>query len=140
MYPSPQIHKGEGGVVGAQGLLKLDGDFKKTEKKVTWISDVPLDASGGLGLVPLVLRDYDFLITKPKLEEGDDFEAVVNQNTLWESKASGEPAMRNLQTGDIIQLERKGFFRVDSPLQMNGDAMVLVAIPDGKPKSRGVSS
>jgi len=40
--------------------------------------------------------------------------------------------MRNLQQGTILQLERKGFYKVDRPLQMNGDAMILVAIPDGK--------
>jgi len=32
----------------------------------------------------------------PKLDEGDDFEAAVNPVTKVESRAWGEPAMRDL--------------------------------------------
>lgn len=102
---------------------------------------------GGLGPVNVLLRDFDYLITKPKLEEGDDFEAVVNPTTLWETAALGEPALRNVGEGEIVQLERKGYFRVDTPVRGEEDAgaaaakpMILVAIPDGRPRTKGVSS
>ena len=96
--------------------------------------------SGGAGLVQLSLQDFDYLITKPKLEEADDFESVVNKETKFVVAAVGEPAMRSLQRGDIVQLERKGYYRVDEPLQDEGKPMVLYAIPDGKPRSFGVSA
>ena len=99
---------------------------------MTWLADVQSEASSGLGTLPLILHDFDYLITKPKLEEGDDFEKIVNTKTVFDTTSVGEPAMRNLQQGTILQLERKGFYKVDRPLQMNGDAMILVAIPDGK--------
>lgn len=40
--------------------------------------------------------------------------------------------MRTLQKGDIIQLERKGYFIVDEPLSRPGKPLVLFAIPDGR--------
>jgi glutamyl-tRNA synthetase len=40
--------------------------------------------------------------------------------------------MRTLQKGDIIQLERKGYFIVDEPLSKAGKPVVLFAIPDGR--------
>ena len=95
---------------------------------------------GGLGPCALRLLDFDYLITKPKLEESDNFEAVVNTVTRTEVSALGEAAMRCLQRGDVIQIERKGYYRVDEPLQDEGKAMVLFAIPDGKPRTTGVSS
>jgi serine protease Do len=58
--------------------------------------------AGGLGPCPLRLLDFDYLITKPKLEETDNFEAVVNAVTKMEEGALGEAAMRSLQRGDII--------------------------------------
>lgn len=42
--------------------------------------------------------------------------------------------MRGLQKGDIIQLERRGYFIVDVPLIKPGkQPMVLFEVPDGKP-------
>ena len=132
-----QISRGASGAVeGVEAELHLAGDYKKTEKKLTWVADV--GAAAGAPLVPLRLEEFDFLITKPKLEEGDDFEAVVNPHTKWETAALGAPAMRTLQRGDIIQLERKGFFRVDAPLLDDARPMVLFAVPDTKPKKGGV--
>ena len=116
--------------------LHLAGDYKKTEKKLTWIAEP--SAAAGAPLVPLRLEEFDFLITKPKLEEGDNFEAVVNPHTKWEVAALGEPAMRTLARGDIIQVERKGYYRVDAPLLDDARPMVLFAVPDTKPRKGGV--
>ena len=46
--------------------------------------------------------------------------------------ASGDSNMRILQKGDIIQLERKGYFIVDEPLTKPGKPIVLFTIPDGR--------
>jgi hypothetical protein len=92
----------------------------------------------------MLIQDFDYLITVPKLEEGDDFQAAINPKTKIESHAFGEPALRSVPAGTILQLERKGFFRVDRPLITSAGAetkpMVLFAIPDGKVKSWGVNS
>ena len=46
----------------------------------------------------------------------------------------GDANMRTLQKGDVLQLERKGYFIVDEPLARLGRPAVLFAIPDGKPR------
>lgn len=124
----------------------MEGDFKKTDKKVTWIAAVdtiPADAPNAAELCPLLLQDFDYLITVPKLEEGDDFQAAINPKTKIESYAVGEPSMRALPAGTIVQLERKGFYRVDKPaVSTSGETkpMLLFAIPDGRVKTWGVGS
>lgn len=62
------------------------------------------------------------------------FEDCVNHNTWLETAAIGDPNMRCLQAGDIIQLERKGYYRVDEALTVAGRPLLLFAIPDGKAK------
>ena len=49
----------------------------------------------------------------------------------WEVEALGDANLRKLQKGDIIQLERKGYFIIDQPF-LKAQPMVLFAIPDGK--------
>ena len=53
----------------------------------------------------------------------------------WETAALGDGNMRNLRKGDIIQLERKGYFIVDRPLISASKPLVrprsgLTTIPD----------
>lgn len=83
-----------------------DQDFKGT-KKLTWIADVEE------ALLPVDLYEYDHLITKKKLEDGDDVDKLTNHNSKLKTEAIGEGSMRNLKVGDIIQIERRGFFYVD---------------------------
>lgn len=56
--------------------LHLAGDFKKTKKKVTWLA-APSEVT------PVTLLDYDYLITKKKLEEDDKVEEVLNPKTEY---------------------------------------------------------
>lgn len=109
------------------GKLYLEGDFKKTKWKLTWLSNCE-------DLVKLKLIYFDFLITKSKLDEDDDFESFVNENTREEVDALGDPNMRLLNKGDKIQLERKGYFIVDQPYFKKDDPIVLFNIPDGRQK------
>jgi hypothetical protein len=48
-------------IVLVEAILNLDGDFKKTKQKLTWLS---ADAEK----TDIIAHDYDFLITKKKLE------------------------------------------------------------------------
>ncbi|KAK6159757.1 hypothetical protein DH2020_003138 [Rehmannia glutinosa] len=121
-----EIKKDENGIITQLvGVLHLDGNVKKTKLKLTWLSDTS-------ELVRLTLVDFDYLITKKKLEEDEDFVDVVNPCTKKETLALGESDMRNLKRGDVIQLERKGYYRCDAPFVRPSKPIVLFAIPDGK--------
>ncbi|KAL8548808.1 hypothetical protein ACS0TY_007903 [Phlomoides rotata] len=120
------IKKDENGIVTQlTGVLHLEGSVKMTKLKLTWLAD-------DNELVRLMLVDFDYLITKKKLEEDEDFVDVVNPSTRTETSALGECDMRNLKRGDVIQLERKGYYRCDAPLVRPSKPIVLFAIPDGK--------
>jgi glutamyl/glutaminyl-tRNA synthetase len=83
-----------------------DKDFKKV-KVLTWI------CADDATTVEVDLVEYGPLISKKKVEENDDVTKIVNENSKVQYTALAEGAMRNLQKGDIIQLERRGFFYVD---------------------------
>lgn len=53
------------------------------------------------------------------------------------SACAGDPNMRVLQKGDVLQLERKGYYIVDEPLGAKGPGrpIVLFSIPDGRMKA-----
>lgn len=57
---------------------------------------------------------------------------MVNPCTRRETAALGDSNMRNLQRGEILQLERKGYFRCDVPFIRPSKPIVLFAIPDGR--------
>jgi len=62
-------------VSGAEGKLHLEGSVKTTKWKLHWLPNIS-------ELVPLRLVDFDHLITKKKLEEGDAIEDYVNKNSV----------------------------------------------------------
>lgn len=114
-------------VEGVNATLHLEGDFKKTKLKLTWLA-----ASDECP--PIELHYFGYLITKKKLEEEDEFEEFVNKETRWVVKAVGDANMKNLAKGDVIQLERKGYFIVDVPFN-GSDPIILFNIPDGRAKN-----
>jgi glutamyl-tRNA synthetase len=82
---------------------------------------------------------YDYLITKPKIEESDQVEDLINPKSKWVVKGSGAPEFGRLNRGDRVQIERKGYFIVDSDFAegaaaAQGGVVVLINIPDGKSK------
>ncbi|KAE9458789.1 hypothetical protein C3L33_09300, partial [Rhododendron williamsianum] len=97
-----------GRVLELTGVLHLEGSVKTTKLKLTWLPETS-------ELVSLSLVEFGYLITKKKVDEGEDFLDVLNENTKKETAALGDSNMRNLQRGDILQLERKGYFRCDAP-------------------------
>lgn len=105
--------------------LHLQGDFKTTSKKVTWL------AKEGQDLIPVELVDFDFLITKDKIEEDENFEDFLTPKTEFREEAFADGNVAELKADDIIQFERKGYYRVDRAFQ-HGQAVVCFAIPTGK--------
>ncbi|PON69554.1 Glutamyl-tRNA synthetase, archaeal/eukaryotic cytosolic [Parasponia andersonii] len=115
----------EGKVTQLTGALHLEGSVKTTKLKLTWLPETN-------ELVHLSLVEFDYLITKKKLEEGEDFLDVLNPCTKKETAAIGDSNIRNLKRGEILQLERKGYFRCDVPYVRPSKRVVLFAIPDGR--------
>ncbi len=95
-----------GDVTSLNLTLHLEGDFKKTSKKVTWLSA----STSTHPLIPVVLIEYDYLITKKKLEEDDNLEDIINPKTEYRVKALASKEVETLKKWDIIQFERKGFY------------------------------
>ncbi|KAH7864719.1 hypothetical protein Vadar_032984 [Vaccinium darrowii] len=114
-----------GKVVQLTGVLHLEGSVKSTKLKLTWLPEIS-------ELVNLTLVEFDYLITKKKLDEGEDFLDVINENTKKETAALGDSNMRNLKKGDTLQLQRIGYFRCDVPFVSPSKPVVLFAIPDGR--------
>ncbi|KAI9828405.1 MAG: hypothetical protein M1832_002833 [Thelocarpon impressellum] len=116
---------GEHVVTNLEVELHLAGDVKKTEKKVTWL------ATEGQTLVPVVMKDFDYLITKDKVEEDDNIDDLLNPTTEFITDAVADCNVADLKEGDIIQFERTGYFRVDEAYTTDKPA-VLFNIPTGK--------
>jgi glutamyl-tRNA synthetase len=113
--------------------LHLEGDFRKTKKKITWLSQPYSEGTTKHDLVSVTLLDYDYLITKKKLEEGDELSDFVTPNTEFKEEAWADAnVVTQLKKGDIMQFERKGYYIVD---QDQADDMQFVKIPDGKASS-----
>ncbi|KAJ2547091.1 glutamate--tRNA ligase, partial [Coemansia sp. RSA 1933] len=117
-----------GVVVGAKLRLHLEGDVKATKKKLTWLGQHP-EAHP----VEALLVDYDYLITKKKLEEDDDIEDVLTPVTEYAEAAIVDANVAQLSSGAIIQFERIGYFIVDkTAVQSELGLVTLIRIPDGK--------
>jgi glutamyl-tRNA synthetase len=105
--------------------LHLVGDVKKTNKKLTWLS------KHGRNLVPVELVEFSHIITKDKLEKEDDVGSHINWDSKATSHAWADCNVASLVTDDIIQFERKGYYRVDQAYK-EGEPAVLFSIPTGK--------
>lgn len=111
--------------------LNLDGDFRKTKKKITWLaqptSEYPLPS--------VALVDFDYLISKKKLEENDNVADFVTPVSEFKEFAIADANVLELKPGDIIQFERKGYYTYDKET----DGMrEFFKIPDGR--AAGIAS
>lgn len=109
--------------------LHLAGDFKTTEKKITWLS------TKGQKPVKVEMYDFDFLITKEKLEEDDNVDDFLTPQTIFQSEGITDPSITELKWDDIIQFERRGYFRVDQPMA-DGKPAVFFNIPTGSKSNK----
>ncbi|XP_041107038.1 bifunctional glutamate/proline--tRNA ligase-like isoform X7 [Polyodon spathula] len=131
-----KIHRDTSGhIVSLDGQLNLENrDYKKTTK-ITWLTETPRAP-----LVPTVCVVYDHLITKPVLGKEDNFKDYINKNSKIEERMLGDPCLKDLKKGDVIQLQRRGFYICDqpyepiSPYSCKESPCVLLFIPDGHTK------
>ncbi|XP_048152699.1 bifunctional glutamate/proline--tRNA ligase isoform X5 [Corvus hawaiiensis] len=129
-----------GKIVSINAKLNLDNkDFKKTTK-ITWLAETPRAP-----LIPTVCVSYEHLITKPVLGKDEDFKQYINRNSKQEELMLGDPCLKELKKGDIIQLQRRGFFICDqpyepvSPYSCKDAPCILIYIPDGHTKEMPTS-
>lgn len=114
-------------VTGLEFELHLEGDFKKTEKKITWLS------TEGQPMVPVELVDFDYLLNKDSMQEEDKLEDCLTKVTEFREDAIADCNVADLKEDDIIQFDRKGYYRVDRAYKPDQPA-VLFNIPTGKTK------
>lgn len=110
------------------GEFVVDGDFKAAKRKLSWLANVKNNT-------PVTLMEFDNLISKEKLEEDEEFENFINPDTLAATDVIGDAGLKTLREHDIIQLERRGYYRVDRPYINESKPIILFMIPDGKTKS-----
>ena len=106
--------------------LHLQGDFKKTDKKITWLA-----ITESAPLVSVILKDYDYLITKARIEDADNWLDFINPQTEFRYPAYADANIEHVKKGDIIQFERKGYYICDKEA-IDASPMEFILIPDGK--------
>uniref|UniRef100_A0A8B9JDW8 Bifunctional glutamate/proline--tRNA ligase n=1 Tax=Astyanax mexicanus TaxID=7994 RepID=A0A8B9JDW8_ASTMX len=124
-----------GAITSLEGRLNLENtDYKKTTK-ITWLTDTPKAP-----LIPTVCVTYQHLISKPVLSKDDNFKDFINKQSKTEEMMLGDPCLKELKKGDIIQLQRRGFYICDQPYEpisphsCKESPCVLLYIPDGHTK------
>ncbi|KAI9892205.1 MAG: hypothetical protein M1814_001664 [Vezdaea aestivalis] len=123
-----KVSPSDSGIVeGIELELHLEGSVKTTAKKLTWLSEF------GQTLIPVTLVDFDYLLTKDKLEDDDEMENFLNPHTEFRTAALADENVKDLKKDDVIQFERKGYYRVDQVTGPSG-RMMLFAVPTGKTK------
>jgi glutamyl-tRNA synthetase len=84
-------------------------------------------------MVPVELVDFDYLLKKDSLSEDDVLEDVLNYNTETRESALADSNVAQFKEGDIMQFDRKGFYRCDRAATP-GSPAVFFNIPTGKAK------
>ncbi|XP_050061936.1 bifunctional glutamate/proline--tRNA ligase [Aphis gossypii] len=123
-------------------------DFKSTIK-VTWLPSTDNSESEEVLpiLVPVVCVYFDNLISKAVLAKDDDFKDYLNtENSRWELQMLGDSELKDIKKGDVIQLQRRGYFICDSTNQPfsihtgKETPLVLFNIPDGHTKTTPITT
>uniref|UniRef100_A0A8C6XSV9 Bifunctional glutamate/proline--tRNA ligase n=1 Tax=Naja naja TaxID=35670 RepID=A0A8C6XSV9_NAJNA len=136
-----KIHKNPTGkITSMDAKLNLENkDYKKTTK-ITWLAE-----TSSASLTPTICVNYEHLITKPVLGKEEDFKQYINRNSKQEELMLGDPCLKDLKKGDIIQLQRRGFYICDqpyepiSPYSCKEAPCILIYIPDGHTKEMPTS-
>lgn len=99
----------EGSVLKALVLeLHLEGDFKQTKNKISWISKK--------GALQILINEYGSLQNSLDTEDlAEKFNKDSKKTSWW----FAEPAIRDVNSGTFIQIERIGFFYCDSSYEFN---------------------
>ena len=97
-----------GSITTLEMELHLDGDFRKTSKKVTWLAT----PTPTYPLVSVTLLDYDYLITTPELDLNNPATASPSPERGW---VKNDPALE-----EVVHAARVSVFRITGPLSPGG--------------------
>jgi glutamyl/glutaminyl-tRNA synthetase len=100
---------------------KTDNDYKSTIK-ITWLPN-------NNNNIKVSVRSFGYLLSKPKLEEGDDILKYFNLNSINETEWLIEQSILSHPQGSIFQIMRKDFCYVD---KSDGDNIILNIVPTKK--------
>ncbi|XP_022913832.2 bifunctional glutamate/proline--tRNA ligase [Onthophagus taurus] len=115
-------------------------DYKKT-LKLTWLAE-----TSSAPFTPTYCVYFDHIISKALLGKDEDFKQYVGHTTRVETEMLGDPELKKLKKGDIIQLQRRGFFIVDVPYEpadlitCKEQPIILFNIPDGHTKEANLTA
>ncbi|XP_076223638.1 glutamyl-prolyl-tRNA synthetase [Nomia melanderi] len=135
-----KIEKSNGVVTKVLAELNLENKDYKNTLKITWLtkpSDTSDDDISKSSLIPCYAVYFDHIISKPVLGKDDDFKDFIAKATRVETQMVGETELKRVKKGEIIQLQRKGFFRCDipyasaSPFSSREQPLILFHVPDG---------
>ncbi|XP_063706944.1 bifunctional glutamate/proline--tRNA ligase [Culicoides brevitarsis] len=132
-----KVNKANGKVTSVDASLNLENkDYKKT-LKLTWLCQ-----TNEADYPPTYCVYFDHIISKPVLGKDEDFKQYLGKNTRTEVPMLGDPELKKCKVGDIIQLQRRGFYRVDQAYapasEFSGveQSVILFFIPDGHSKEQ----
>jgi bifunctional glutamyl/prolyl-tRNA synthetase len=135
-----KVHKTGDRITSVDAELNLENkDYKKT-LKLTWLCK--LDE---VEYPPTFCVYFEHIINKAVLGKDEDFKKYIGHETRKEIAMLGDPELKNCKHGDIIQLQRRGFFKVDVPYapasELSGreQPVILFSIPDGHTKEMPTS-
>ena len=118
--------KSLGEVASIEMDLHLEGDFKTTKKKITWLSE-------DQALCPVQLHDFEHLLSKDKLteEEENRWEDFLTKVTDVKTEADADCNVWDIKADDVLQFDRKGYYRCDQAATKETPG-VFFKIPSGK--------
>lgn len=130
-----KINRQNGKVSSVEAETNLDNKNYKNTLKLTWLAE-----TSHAEFTPTWCVYFDHIISKPVLGKDEDFKKYIGHETRREAQMIGDPELRKLKKGDIIQLQRRGFFKVDvayAPKSIHTckeQPIILFHVPDGHAK------
>lgn len=135
-----KINKTDGKISSIDADLNLENkDYKKTIK-LTWLCQ-----QDSKEYPPTFCVYFEHIINKAVLSKDEDFKNYIGHETRSEVAMFGDPDLKKCKQGDIIQLQRRGFFKVDQAYAPASEfsgverPIVLFFIPDGHTKEMPTS-
>lgn len=98
-----------------------DQSFKNTLYKINWLVDDDDYVS------TFTLVSYGHLITKPTMDKADTVDDIFNTDSKSTTQVKIENCIKELNDGDMLQLERRGYYRYMGTH--------LVQIPEGRKRA-----
>ena len=86
--------------------------------------------------------EFEHLLTKAKLEEGDKLVDFLNRDSKHQTQFLADAGIKNLPIGTYVQFQRVGNFRIDNRVvdaDGNSDTHVIL-IPSGKSKGMSIKT